>query len=104
MSTQKSVPKVGPTIKDNIVLQDWTPAQIATIEGAPREAWDNPKANDLQEIGIFGKTLRPLMRSRPFQFFLMAPTSVSMNSFLDVRDFETMKPISIIRWIRYLPS
>ena len=74
MATETTkIPNVGPTIRDPVELELWTPAQISKIPGPPREVWDDPKANDLQKMGFGGKTLRPLMRSRPFQFMLILP-------------------------------
>jgi len=66
----------GPTIRDNVELEMWSPAQIAKIEGPDREVWDNPNANNLQDLSFFGKTFRPIMRSRPFQFALILPNFI----------------------------
>ncbi|MHA2099188.1 MAG: 4Fe-4S binding protein [Candidatus Kariarchaeaceae archaeon] len=102
MST-KDVPKVGPTIRDNVELEMWTPAQIAKISGPPREVWDNPDANDLQQIGFFGKTLRPLMRSRPFQFALIIPNFLifvmaALSGFFGTND-ASVSLATVLTWI-----
>ena len=102
MSTEK-IPKVGPTIRDNVELEMWTPAQIAKIEGPPREVWDDPNSQDIQRIGIFGKTLRPLMRSRPFQFALILPNFLiflmaALSGFFGTNDADASLA-TVMTWI-----
>ncbi|MHA2251117.1 MAG: 4Fe-4S binding protein [Candidatus Kariarchaeaceae archaeon] len=93
----------SPTIRDNVTLENWTPAEIANIPGPKREFWDDPKANDLQEIGIFGKTFRPLMRSRPFQFFLIVPNFLifvmaALSGFYGPND-ASVSLATVLTWI-----
>jgi len=97
----------GPTIRDNVELEMWTPAQIAKIEGPPREVWDDPDANDLQMLSIrgksFGHLLRPLMRSRPFQFALILPNFLifflaALSGFFGTND-ASVSLATVLTWI-----
>lgn len=102
MST-KNAPKVGPTIRDNVELENWTPAQIAQISGPPKEVWDNPDYNDIQNFGFFGKTLRPLMRSRQFQFMLIIPNFLifvmaALSGFFGTDD-ASVSLATVLTWI-----
>ena len=71
METTNLSIKDYPPIKNPKELAEWKPADIAKIEGVPRQFWDDPDANNIQDL--FGKLLRPLMRGRPFQFALGGP-------------------------------
>ncbi len=92
-----------PTIRDNVVLETWTPADIASIPGPAREVWNNPKANDIQQLGFFGKTLRPLMRSRQFQFMLILPNFIiflmaAISGFFGPND-ASVSLATVLTWI-----
>ncbi|MHA2171235.1 MAG: 4Fe-4S binding protein [Candidatus Kariarchaeaceae archaeon] len=105
--TEESISKEylydAPTIRDNVILENWTPAEIAKIPGPDREFWDNPKANDIQNIGLFGKTFRPLMRSRPFQFALIIPNffiflMAAISGFFGPND-ASVSLATVLTWI-----
>ncbi len=93
----------GPTIRDNVELEMWTPAQIAKIEGPAREVWDDPNANDLQQLSVLGRTFRPLMRSRQFQFLLIFPNFIifflaALSGFFGTND-ASVSLATVLTWI-----
>lgn len=92
-----------PPIKTNVELETWTPADISKIEGVPRKFWNDPDANDIQQAGILGKTLRPLLRSRQFQFMLILPNffiffMAAVSGFFGTND-ASLSLATVLTWI-----
>ncbi|MDH5403771.1 MAG: 4Fe-4S binding protein [Candidatus Heimdallarchaeota archaeon] len=101
MATDTKEVKALPTIKDDVELAKWTPIEIAKIEGPSREVWDDPEAHNLQDM--FGKALRPIMRSRPFQFFLIIPNFIifffaAISGFFGTNDAQASLA-TVLTWI-----
>lgn len=89
-------------IKTPAILEGWKPADIANMEGSPRELWDDPKGHDIQN-GLFGKSLRPLLRSRPFQFALILPNFfifllAAISGFFGTND-ASVSLATVLTWI-----
>ena len=92
-----------PPIKTNVELETWTPADISKIEGVPRKFWNNPDANNIQDLGILGKTLRPLLRSSQFQFMLILPNFLiffmaAVSGFFGTND-ASLSLATVLTWI-----